>query len=159
MITRIARIVFWVGVCCLAVLFGINLVQGSFVIKVDFGIKAQWTIDFNMLFRTAIIWLAFGLFTDLSNNVRDIRNTLKKMEKEGVRIEKNSRTSTPAIPQASGAGAAMGAAAGAVAKTAPVMGQMAAAPAGNADIIACPQCGNSVNKASAFCGKCGYKMN
>ena len=100
MITRIARIVFWVGVCCLAVLFGINLVQGSFVIKIDFGITASWTIDFNMLFRTAIIWLAFGLFTDLSNNVRDIRNALKKMEREGVRIERGSRSSVAPVNNA-----------------------------------------------------------
>ena len=153
MITRIARIVFWVGVCCLAVLFGINLVQGSFVIKIDFGISAAWTIDFNMLFRTAIIWLAFGLFTDLSNNVRDIRNSLKKMEREGVRIEKGSRSAV--APANNGPVAAPAPAA----PVAPAAAAVSAVNAVNAqEVISCPQCGNDVKKGSAFCGKCGYKM-
>lgn len=153
MITRIARIVFWVGVCCLAVLFGINLVQGSFVIKIDFGITASWTIDFNMLFRTAIIWLAFGLFTDLSNNVRDIRNSLKKMEREGVRIERGSRSSVAPVNNAPVAAPAP------AAPVAPAASAVSGAVAANAlEVISCPQCGNAVNKGSAFCGKCGYKM-
>ena len=151
MITRIARIVFWVGVCCIAILFGINLVQGSFVIKIDFGIHASWVIDFNLLFRTAIIWLAFGLFTDLCNNVRDIRNTLKKMGKEGARIDKQATSVNPAPAAVMAAKAAS--------NVAPVVGQTAATAVAGTEIIACPQCGNSMNRNAAFCGKCGYKMN